>query len=355
MTHLMEKCQLCKEEKLIAKSLGVCQDCLLNNRQRAKRRVFVVHKKARARFGLPYPAPKDPKGVKCNLCVNQCQVGEGNLSFCGLKTCKNGKLISLGGTAQKGILEHYFDPLPTNCVASWVCEGNKVLGMKNLAVFYGSCSLNCLFCQNWHFRQLTKRLSPVVSAKELAEKIDDKTFCICFFGGDLTPQLPHALATAREISKKQKIRICFETNGSMNEGLARKIAKVALKSKGIVKFDLKAYSEHLHLALTGVSNKYTLKNFEILASEFLPKTTQPFLVASTLLVPGYIDQEEISKIAKFIAKLDRAIPYSLLAFYPHFYMRDLPPTSKKQALACQEAALSTGLTNVRIGNVHLLS
>ena len=63
----------------------------------------------------------------------------------------------------------------------------------------------------------------------------------------------------------------------------------------------------------------------------------------------------LRQLAKFIASLGHDIPYALLAFYPHFYLSDLPATSRKQALACLKVAKEQGLTNVRIGNLHLLS
>jgi len=43
-------------------------------------------------------------------------------------------------------------------------------GFYNLAVFYGTCNFNCLFCQNWHFRENVKRLTPIISAEDLAAK-----------------------------------------------------------------------------------------------------------------------------------------------------------------------------------------
>jgi pyruvate formate lyase activating enzyme len=72
-------------------------------------------------------------------------------------------------------------------------------------------------------------------------------------------------------------------------------------------------------------------------------------------VPGYVDAREVSQIARFIASLDPAIPYSLLAFYPHFFMGDLPTTSRRHANECLKAAKAAGLANVKIGNLHLLS
>lgn len=78
------------------------------------------------------------------------------------------------------------------------------------------------------------------------------------------------------------------------------------------------------------------------------------LSASTLLIPGYVDAEEVGNIARFISEIDPNIPYTLLAFYPCYVMNDLPTTSRKQALESKKAA-EKHLKNTKIGNIHLLS
>ncbi|UCF89214.1 MAG: radical SAM protein, partial [bacterium] len=132
------------------------------------------------------------------------------------------------------------------------------------------------------------------------------------------------------------------------------MVRISLKTGGCVKFDLKAFDDNLHRALTGVSNHRTLENFARAASRISERPDPPPLVASTLMVPGYIDAGEVSAIASYIADLDPDIPYSLLAFHPQFKMRDLPVTSRTLAEKCREAAEGAGLRKVRIGNVHLL-
>jgi len=141
----------------------------------------------------------------------------------------------------------------------------------------------------------------------------------------------------------------------MNPKFLKDIAEFSLHSGGCVKFDLKAFSEQVNIALCGVSNRRTLENFSFLADYTKNRREPPFLVASTLLVPGYVDRFEVSGIAKFIASLDSEIPYSLLAFHPHFYMSDLPTTSRVHAEECLEEAKKAGLKRVKIGNIHLLS
>ncbi|MFQ5892596.1 MAG: radical SAM protein, partial [Candidatus Methanofastidiosia archaeon] len=238
-------------------------------------------------------------------------------------------------------------PLPTNCVAMDFCEARSKRGV-NLAVFYEACSFNCLFCQNWNY----KRRSNVMSSKELALKVNSDTYCICFFGGDPTPQLDHALKCSKLALEKRDLKICFETNGSSSLPLLKRMAKLSFNSGGTIKIDLKAYDEKLNLALCGVSNKNTLLNFEYLSK--FSKERENFLVASTLLVPGYIDHIEVEKLAKFISNLNPEIPYCLLAFHPHFLMRDLERTSRRDAKKCFKIAKKY-LMRVRIGNWWLLS
>jgi pyruvate formate lyase activating enzyme len=129
---------------------------------------------------------------------------------------------------------------------------------------------------------------------------------------------------------------------------------VSLTSGGCIKFDLKAWDLPLHRALCGVSNRPTLANFEYVSQLTGRRPDPPLLIAATCLVPGYIEAEQVGKIAGFIAGLDSSIPYALLAFHPDFEMTDLPVTSRQQAAECYKAAKDAGLARVRIGNQHLL-
>lgn len=140
----------------------------------------------------------------------------------------------------------------------------------------------------------------------------------------------------------------------MNPKLLDAAARYSLNTGGCIKFDLKAFDEEIHLGLTGVSNQRTLENFARVARRYTERPELPLVIASTLLVPGYVDTDQVTKIADFIASIDVRIPYALLAFAPNFYLYDLPCTSTKQAYEAEAAARAAGLVNVRIGNRHLL-
>jgi len=363
------QCVLChRHSEQITQALGLCQDCILAGTAAARAQAAGAHARSRRALGLLGRPPEAVHGLRCDLCANECKIDPGKIGYCGVRGNRDGRLS--GGDADSAAVQWYHDPLPTNCVADWVCPASGPAGFPtftdcegpetgcvNLAVFYEACSFNCLFCQNWHFKSHSIA-GPRHSASELAEAVTPATRCICFFGGDPSCQVEHALAAARLGRAKRDgriLRICWESNGSMSRPALRKMAELSLESGGCVKFDLKAWDPSLHRALCGASNERTLENFRYLAGWTSRRPDPPPLVASTLLVPGYIGPEQVGRIAEFIAQADANIPYALLAFHPSFEMVDLPTTPRALAAECLAAAKEAGLERVRIGNPHLLA
>jgi len=354
------RCRICGEKSAtISDYLGVCAECIKRTPEEALRIAEKAHADARRLFGLPAKPPHDSSGILCGMCANNCKIGRGEKGFCGLVINEGERLVRLGGTVDKGILEWYYDPLPTNCVAWWFCPGCTGTGYPRYA-YVPSAETGYANLAVWHYRNLTARLGPALSAEDLAGKVDEHVSCICFFGGDPSVQMPHALKTseiALEEARRHRriLRICWETNGNMRRDFAEEAAEISFQSGGVVKFDLKTWDDNIHQALCGVSNEAALRNFSMIGEKYFEARSEvPLLTASTLLIPGYVDAEEVERIAGFIASINPKIPYALLAFYPHYRLNDLPTTSRKQALECKKAA-EKHLEKIRIGNVHLLS
>ena len=196
----MGQCKVCeKSSSFISKELGVCLSCIRELPEKALHFAMEAHTRSRAAFGLPERPPKNPGGIPCHICVNECVIPENGTGYCGLRKNMGGKII--GVSPEEGKLSWYHDPLPTNCVADWVCAGGTgagypeysysagpEYGYKNLAVFFHACTFNCLYCQNWHFRRETGKPSGPLQA--LLADVDRKTSCICYFGGDPTRSFP---------------------------------------------------------------------------------------------------------------------------------------------------------------------
>ncbi|RLI23909.1 MAG: radical SAM protein [Candidatus Hecatellales archaeon] len=361
---------LCGRSGYVSESLRLCANCIRGRPEEAEPLIFEAHRRVRSRYGLPPAPPKAKNGIPCNLCANECVMGEGEKGYCGLRMNVKGRLSTLSKPSE-AVLHAYKDPHVTNCCAAWFCPAGTGLGYPkyavrpeaergyaNLAVFFYGCNFNCLFCQNWSHKEV--EVAPRISVERLAERIlRDPTYtCICFFGGSPEPQLPFALHLSRlvrESQPKRILRICFEWNGCGHPKLVRQAAELAYESGGNLKFDLKAFTPMMSYALSGVSNRRAYENFEAVYREFYERRREvPVLTATTLLVPGYVDEVEVEGIARFLAELDRDIPYSLLVFHPDFEMADLPVTPRSQVEKCYQAA-RRHLNRVNIGNLHLLS
>jgi len=363
-------CKICgKHSAEIAEVLGVCERCIADRPEESLPLVERAHRLARSPYGLPPKPPQTSGGVRCVLCSNECQVGRGETSFCGLRVNRRGKFTPLCSPNEARV-HSYLDAHPTNCCSSWFCPGgtgagypryaarhSAEYGYSNLSVFFYGCGFDCLFCQNASHKNVAA--SPRMTREELiAEAAENpRVTCVCYFGGSPEPQMPFALKASSEMLERVQgrvLRICWEWNGCGNTKLAEQAAELSLRTGGNVKFDLKVFDPNLSLALSGVPNQRAFRNFQMIYDKFyMERPNLPVLTATTLLVPGYVDVGQVDAIARFIAELNPEIPYSLLAFYPAFHICDLPTTSKRQAKECYEAA-ARHLKNVNIGNRHLI-
>ncbi len=351
----------------VAGCIGICPSCVRNRPDESRERIEQVHAESREMFGLPVRPAANPEGIDCKLCFLRCRPGKNQKGYCGVRHGSKSSMRTDGRS--RALVSFYYDPLPTNCVADWVCAGGTgagyprfahdcgpEVGFYNLAVFFEACNLNCLYCHNWSFKKI--QLSPRWSKLETLEKaVNDTTSCICFFGGDPGPQLPYAVRLSRTVRKRNPeaiLRICWETNGALHPSGLKEMTRLSMQSGGCVKIDLKAWNPGTHRALCGCGNSKILDNFARAAEWSSERPSPPALVASTPLIPGYVNEDEVYGLASFIAGINPDIPYALLAYAPQFLMDDSPTTSAAQADACLEAAKQAGLTRVRLGNEHLL-
>ncbi|MHA2173900.1 MAG: radical SAM protein [Candidatus Hodarchaeales archaeon] len=371
----MTSCQLCGSDKLIiSERVHICPQCAHTRPVESKKIGRQIRRTTRTTWNLPLDIPKDKEGKQCRFCTNQCQIPNGERGFCGIWTNENGRLMSNAGKNQ-AFLHTYYDPLPTNCCNTWFCPAGTdsgypefsytkgpEIGYYNLACFMYGCNFDCFGCQNPSHKDLdhAERYS---FDKFLSKAKNPRTSCICWFGGSPEPQLTWAIRASRRVIKakeqnqtdfKQIMRICWEWNGAGNPKLVSEAVKLSLLSGGNAKFDLKYFTPSLGHLLSGVSIKQSFENFKQCYQLYYHRREEPVLSATTLLISGYTDSNEVKKIAEFIADIDPTIPYSLLVFFPALFLGDLPITPKKQIEECYQAATEAGLKRINIGNKHLI-
>jgi pyruvate formate lyase activating enzyme len=71
----------------------------------------------------------------------------------------------------------------------------------------------------------------------------------------------------------------------------------------------------------------------------------------TLIVPGFNDSDsELQGIARFLAQVDRTIPWHVTAFHPDYKLTDRPDTGVETLLRAAAIGRAAGLDFVYAGN-----
>jgi pyruvate formate lyase activating enzyme len=113
----------------------------------------------------------------------------------------------------------------------------------------------------------------------------------------------------------------------------------------LYKVDLKGFDDKHYRKTMGGTLKPVLESIERL------KNMGFWLEIVTLLIPGFNDGEkELRGIAKFLASIDRNIPWHVTAFHPDYKMEDRPPTDPEQLNLGYALGKESGLRYVYSGN-----
>ncbi|UCH98112.1 MAG: radical SAM protein [Candidatus Aminicenantes bacterium] len=219
---------------------------------------------------------------------------------------------------------------------------------ESYTVFLAGCNYKCLNCQNWSISQypdnnMTLRgyLEPGKLAKECINQLyspfgklmgADRIF---FSGGEATIHLPYIEKVVEEARKiKPEVKVNFDTNGYMTEESLKRVLRFTTS----ITYDLKAYHDEVHLALTGASAKPVLRN-----AEYIGKYAKDKLWEYRILVIPGINEEEIKPLTDFVAGIDPALPVCFLAFRPNFVLEHHPGADEGLMNRCVDIAEASGL------------
>jgi pyruvate formate lyase activating enzyme len=221
---------------------------------------------------------------------------------------------------------------------------------ESYTVFMAGCNFKCLHCQNWTISQYPDNkvkqigyIEPAGLAEECIWQLNsiygkamraDRVF---FSGGEPTIHLPYiekVVADARKI--KPEIKVNFDTNGYMTEKSLQRILNLTTS----ITYDLKAYQNETHLALTGAYATPVLRNAEFIAKHAREKLWEYRIVA----IPK-INEDEIQPLTEFIAAIDPTLPVCFLAFRPNFVLENHPGATRALMERCVKIAERSGLKN----------
>ncbi len=218
-------------------------------------------------------------------------------------------------------------------------------------VFLTGCNYKCLNCQNWSISQYPDNAMPIrgyVEPGELAQECITQLYSpfaklmgadrIFFSGGEATIHLPYIEKVVEEARKiKPGVKVNFDTNGYLTQESLKRVLRFTTS----ITYDLKAYHDEVHLALTGASVKPVLRN-----AEYIGKYAKDKLWEYRILVIPGINEEEIKPLTDFIASIDPTLPVCFLAFRPNFVLEDHPGADRALMERCVDTTKASGLQSV---------
>jgi pyruvate-formate lyase-activating enzyme len=170
---------------------------------------------------------------------------------------------------------------------------------------------------------------------------------VAFTGGDATCCPEFYGECARRIKERTRLWVLIETNGY---GLTPHNLDY-LKDSGVDAFwlDIKAFDAENHRWLTGCDNNRILK----LPQEMIQRGF--VLEVLSLFIPGLVEAADLEKIARVLNAVDGEIPFTILAFFPEYKMKDFSSPNVRQMVQAYRRVKAAGLTNVRLGNVGVFA
>ncbi len=160
---------------------------------------------------------------------------------------------------------------------------------------------------------------------------------IFFSGGSPTPSLPYIEKVVSEAKKKGEVKINYDTNGFLTVNSLKRV----LNFTDSITFDIKAYYDDVHRALTGAPVKPVLRN-----AEYMVKNAKDKLWEFRFLVIPEINLEDVKPLAEFLYEIDPKIPLNFLAFRPNFVLENYPGATREDMVKALETAEAVGLENV---------
>ena len=168
-----------------------------------------------------------------------------------------------------------------------------------------------------------------------------------FTGGDVTCCPEFYAECSRLIKTQTKLWVLIETNGY---GLTPQNLD-CLKKSGVDAFwlDIKAFDGKTHQWLTGCANDRILKlPQEIIRRGFV-------LEVLSLYIPAVVETDDLESIARILVATDSEIPFTILAFFPEYRMKDFARPSVAQMVEAYQRVKSTGLKHIRLGNLGVFA
>ncbi len=274
--------------------------------------------------------------LRCLACGHRCNILPGRSGVCRVRFNHQGELRAPAGYVagvQVDPMEKkpFFHAFPARDAVSFGMLG---------------CDLHCSYCQNWVTSQALRDDAAVsrpnfVTPQRLVE------LALRHKSPVLVSTYNEPLITADwaveifKLAKAEGIRGAFVSNGNATP----QVLEFIRPHVDLYKVDLKSFDDRNYRKLGGVLANVldTIRN--LVRMEF-------WVEIVTLVIPGFNDSDdELKRIADFLAGVSIDIPWHVTAFHPDYKMTDPPRTPAATLILAHQIGKAAGLRYVYPGNL----
>ncbi len=276
---------------------------------------------------------KEKNKLRCVACAHKCLIAENKTGICGVRKNIKGKLYLLvyGKVAAMNI-----DPIEKKPLYHFL--------PKTFSYSIGTvgCNFRCGFCQNFEISQAGQEIfGKEISPAEIVKKaIQSKCKSISYTYNEPAIFIEFAKDIAK-IAKKKRLKNILVTNGYFSKESFDYIKQYI----DAMNIDIKSFSDDFYRKTCGARLKPVLDTIKRASKKGI------HIELTTLIIPGLNDSApEFEKIAKFIASVDKNIPWHISRFFPMYKMhgRQITPL---ETLKKAEQIGKKYLKYVHVGNV----
>ena len=279
-----------------------------------------------------------PNGrVQCTACARVCQIGEGQVGFCGIRGVVGGRLYLLD---YGKIMAAHIDPIEKKPVVHYR-PGSKILSVAT-----SGCSWACRFCQNY---DISQRRQPD-GVEQSPENIASLAVGYGCEGVAYTYNQPSVfIEYARDVGKLARAKGLFNIFVSNGYDTPEAVGVMG-DFLDCITVDFKGSGE------VGFVRRYiSIPNADPIFQSMLEMRdkTKIHIEVTDLVVPTVGDSlEAAEKLCRWLYdNLGPDVPLHFLRFHPDYKMMDLPQTPVATLEKHVEVGRKAGLNYVYIGNV----
>jgi len=276
------------------------------------------------------------KAVQCELCPKACVIAPGQSGECRIRVNIDGRLAAV--TYGHPCSAHV-DPVEKKPLFHFL-PGTGILSLATVG-----CNLHCKNCQNW---EISQENPENVAAKSLppeqVPRVAKEAGClsVAYTYTEPIAYYEYTLDSCMKV-KEAGLKNVLVTAGYINKAPWEDLCQYV----DAANIDVKAMSDQFYRDIAGG----TLA--PVLNSCIAARSLGVMVELTNLVIPTLNDSDEdITKLCRWVAgNMGKETPLHFSRFFPHYQMKNLPPTPGKTLDRAREIALSEGLYNIYIGNI----